>query len=137
MSDSPNPETDVEVGDQQAAEATTHPDNESTEDSTEGVDVQAPDYQEMKDEAPAGGSAEIARFHDLKVSLTAELGKTTVPLEQLLQLGPGSVVELDRAIDSPVELMAQGVPVACGDVVVVDDRFAIRISEVYANHPGQ
>lgn len=137
MSDSPNPETDVEVGDQPSAETNANPEHEAAEESSEGLDVQAPDYQEMKDETVAGGSAEISRFHDLKVSLTAELGKTTVPLEQLLQLGPGSVVELDRAIDSPVELMAQGVPVACGDVVVVDDRFAIRINEVYASHPGQ
>ena len=51
-----------------------------------------------------------------------------------MQLGEGSVIELDRAIDSPVELIAQGVTLATGEVVVVDGCFAIRILNVHANN---
>ena len=111
------------------AEVSPQPDSESD------VDVHAAEYQELHDDSD-GTRVEISRFHDLRVTVAAELGKTSMPLEKLLSLGPGAVVELDRKIDTPVELIAQGVPLACGDVVVVEDRFAIRITQVYDNHPS-
>ena len=50
-----------------------------------------------------------------------------------MDLSEGSVVELDREISEPVELVAQGVPLGNGEVVVVEDRFAIRIIQIYQN----
>ena len=127
----------------EAAVETMAPENETPESTGEStnpddggtVDVHSAEYQELHDDSD-GSRAEISRFHDLRVTVAAELGKTSMPLEKLLSLGPGAVVELDRNIDTPVELIAQGVPLACGDVVVVEDRFAIRITQVYDNHPS-
>lgn len=94
------------------------------------IPVREADFSPVQDE-PAGGPAlPISRFQDVQVVVTAELGKARLPIRKLLQLGAGSVIELDRPVSSPVELIANGVPLASGEVVVVNDCFAIRISEI-------
>lgn len=95
------------------------------------ADVQIPDFQAFQDSNSGQNKNEISRFADIKVLVAAELGRTNLPIERLIELGRGSVVELDRAIDHPVELVAQGIPLASGEVVVVDGHFAVRILEVY------
>ncbi|MFP6764477.1 MAG: FliM/FliN family flagellar motor switch protein, partial [Planctomycetaceae bacterium] len=77
-----------------------------------------------------GGTGTIGRFYEVDVTLWAELGRATLPLGQLVRLAEGSVIELGRPITEPVDLMAQGVRVARGEVVVVDDCFALRIKEI-------
>jgi flagellar motor switch protein FliN/FliY len=82
---------------------------------------------------PANGGAALSSLDHLlnvTVTITAELGRTTRPIGDVLKYGVGSVVELDRTVSEPVELLVQGVPVARGEVVVVDDRFAVRITEI-------
>ena len=83
-------------------------------------------------EALASGAALGSLNHllDVSVRVTAELGRTTMSIGEILKLGPGSVIGLDRAVTEPVELLVQGVPFARGEVVVIDDRFAIRIREI-------
>ncbi len=104
------------------------------ESSQAEVDVREPEFQELTNSAADGAvAADFNRLQDIKISVSAELGKAVVPIQELLQLGPGSVLELDRTIDSPVELVTQGVPLAKGEVVVVNGFFAIRILEVYPN----
>lgn len=76
----------------------------------------------------AGGS--LSRFFDVTVTVSVELGRVTLPIGELVKLGKGSVIELDRDIDQPVDLMAQGVRLARGEVIVVNDRYAIRIDEI-------
>lgn len=110
----------------------TTPTGSGTAASGEGeVEIRTPDFAAVQDEANGNPAAPISRFHDVQVSITAELGRARVPIRELLQLAPGRVIELNRSISSPVELFAHGVPLACGEVVVVQDCFAIRISEVY------
>jgi flagellar motor switch protein FliN/FliY len=67
---------------------------------------------------------------DVTVTVTAELGRVSLTIGDLLKLNTGSVLELDRLVAEPVELMVQGVRLARGEVVVVDDHFAIRIKEI-------
>jgi flagellar motor switch protein FliN/FliY len=67
---------------------------------------------------------------DVTVTLTAELGRTTITLGEVLRLGSGSVVPLDRLVVEPVDITARGVLLARGEVVIVDDRFAVRIKEI-------
>ena len=62
--------------------------------------------------------------------MAAELGRVTLTIGEVLKLGVGSVLELHRSITEPVDLMVQGVRLARGEVVVVDDRFAIRVREI-------
>jgi flagellar motor switch protein FliN/FliY len=78
----------------------------------------------------AGATMPLGFLLDVTVTLTAELGRTTLTLGEVLRLGSGAVVPLDRLVAEPVEITARGVLLARGEVVVVDDRFAVRIKEI-------
>lgn len=67
---------------------------------------------------------------DVPVSLTVELGSCEMPMRDVLQLSTGSVVQLDKTADSPVELRVNRKLVARGEVVVMDDHFGIKITEL-------
>jgi flagellar motor switch protein FliN len=86
--------------------------------------------------AGAAGAMPFGFLMDVTVTLTAELGRTTLTLGDVLRLGSGSVVPLDRLISEPVEISARGVLLARGEVVVVDDRFAVRIKEIIQTRPA-
>jgi flagellar motor switch protein FliN/FliY len=67
---------------------------------------------------------------DVPVSLTIELGSCQLPMKEVLQLSIGSVVQLDKSADAPVELSVNGKLIARGEVVVIEDKFGIKITEV-------
>lgn len=67
---------------------------------------------------------------DVPVSLSVELGTTQLPMKDVLELGEGSVITLDKEADAPVELFINGRLIARGEVVVVEDRFGIKITEL-------
>jgi flagellar motor switch protein FliN/FliY len=67
---------------------------------------------------------------DVSVPITAEIGRTELPLAEILRLGPGSVIELDKSADEPVEILVNGKMLATAEVVVVGDRFGVRILDV-------
>jgi flagellar motor switch protein FliN/FliY len=79
--------------------------------------------------APAG---DLGRLQDVTVELSVEVGRTRMTLGQALALGPGSVVALSRSAREPVDLLVNGKQVARGEVVVIDDDFGLRITEVNA-----
>lgn len=76
----------------------------------------------------AGGSIDI--LLDINISVMAAIGRTEIPVRKLLQLGPGSVLKLDKPIDEPVDLYLRDTKFATGNVVVVDDQFAVRINQI-------
>ena len=80
----------------------------------------------------AAGSGDLERLYDVTVELTVEVGRTRMTLGQALALGPGSVVTLDRLADNPVDLLVNGRPIARGEVVVIDENFGIRVTEIIA-----
>ncbi len=67
---------------------------------------------------------------DVPVHLAVELGSCQMPMREVLQLGAGSVVQLNKAADAPVELFVNDKLVARGEVVVVEDQFGVKITEV-------
>ena len=67
---------------------------------------------------------------DVPVSLSLEVGRARIPIRNLLQLNQGSVVELDRAAGEPLDVFVNGTLVAHGEVVVVNEKFGIRITDV-------
>ena len=69
---------------------------------------------------------------DIPVQLTVELGRTKIPIRNLLQLVQGSVVELDRLAGEPMDVLVNGCLIAQGEVVVVNDKFGIRLTDVIA-----
>jgi flagellar motor switch protein FliN/FliY len=95
-----------------------------------GIGIHTPDFSPLRDSGPAAPDASIQRFLDVSVTVTAELGRITMPIGQLLQLGEGSVVELNHPVTGPIDLVANGVRIARGEVVVVDDCFAIQIKQI-------
>ena len=77
-------------------------------------------------------AADLARLTDVTVELTVEVGRTRMSLGEALALGPGSVVTLDRLADRPVDLLVNGRPIARGEVVVIDEEFGLRVTDVGA-----
>jgi len=67
---------------------------------------------------------------DVPVTLSMEVGRTKVPIRNLLQLNQGSVVELDREAGEPLDVFVNGTLIAHGEVVVVNDKFGIRLTDV-------
>ena len=73
-------------------------------------------------------------LHDVEMEVSAELGRTRMSVRELLCLNPGAIVELDRAAGSPADLLVNGRLIARGEVVVIDENFGIRITEIVS--PG-
>jgi flagellar motor switch protein FliN len=88
------------------------------------------DFAELSASSASGPPAPLDRLLDVTVTVTAELGRVTLPISAVLNLNVNSVLELNRGVAEPVDLMVQGVLLARGEVVVVDDCFAIRIKEI-------
>lgn len=77
-------------------------------------------------------AGELSRLTDVTVELAVEIGRTRMTLGQTLELGPGSVVTLDRQADKPVDLLVNGKVIARGEVVVTGEEFGLRVTEVVA-----
>lgn len=76
----------------------------------------------------ASGAMKV--LYDVEMTLTAEIGRTRLPVRDVLELVPGSILELDRSAGAPADVMVNGRLVARGEVVVVDDEYAVRITEI-------
>jgi flagellar motor switch protein FliN/FliY len=89
-------------------------------------------FQQIQEPAaPAGVSAvDIARVMDVPVQLTAEIGRTRITIKSLLQLSQGSVVELDGLAGQPLDVLINGYLIAQGEVVVVNDKYGIRLTDI-------
>ncbi len=67
---------------------------------------------------------------DIPLELTVEIGRTRLPIRTLLQLGAGSVVELGKLAGEPLDVLANGKPIARGEAVMVNDKFGVRLTDV-------
>ena len=81
-------------------------------------------------DAEGGRDVNLEVILDVPVTLSMEVGRTRIPIRNLLQLNQGSVVELDRAAGEPLDVFVNGTLVAHGEVVVVNDKFGIRLLDV-------
>ena len=81
---------------------------------------------------PTSNSAgnDINMILDIPVQLTVELGRTRVPIKNILQLAPGSVVELEALAGEPMDVLVNGYLIAQGEVVVVNEKFGIRLTDI-------
>ncbi|MEP1744041.1 MAG: flagellar motor switch protein FliN [Kangiellaceae bacterium] len=71
---------------------------------------------------------------DIPVSMSLEVGRTQIPIRNLLQLTQGSVVELDRLAGEPLDVMVNGTLIAHGEVVVINEKYGIRLTDVMSPH---
>ena len=88
------------------------------------------DLPDLTNGAGPGAPGDLSLLGDVALTVTVELGRVRLPLRDLLRLQEGSLVELDRLAGAPVDVLANGTPVARGDVVVVGDELGVRISEL-------
>ncbi len=102
----------------------------------EPVGVHPAQFSEMTTSAPSDAELPLARFLDVTLSATVELGSAMIPIGEVLKLGEGAVLELDREVTEPVDIMVQGVRLARGEVVIVDNNYAVRITEVESGGMG-
>ncbi|HSR64464.1 MAG TPA: flagellar motor switch protein FliN [Xanthomonadaceae bacterium] len=82
------------------------------------------------DAGATGSDLNLDVILDVPVSLSLEVGRARIPIRNLLQLNQGSVVELERAAGEPLDLYVNGTLIAQGEVVVVNDRFGVRLTDV-------
>lgn len=80
----------------------------------------------------AGGGGGIDMLGDVELNVSVELGRTEMLVEDVLKLGSGSVVELDKLAGDPVDVFVNGRLIARGEVLVLNDNFCIRVSEIVA-----
>lgn len=89
-------------------------------------------FQPLQDRSPASAASalDISRVLDVPVQLTAEIGRTRITIKNLLQLSQGSVVELDGLAGQPLDVLINGYLIAQGEVVVVNDKYGIRLTDI-------
>lgn len=93
-----------------------------------GSELVMPPLQAQTGESPV--SLDLAPVLDVPVELTVELGRTTMTIRETLEMGPGSIVALDRMTGEPVDLLVNGQTIAQGEVVAIDEEFGLRITHV-------
>ncbi len=84
----------------------------------------------------AGAPADLGRLSDVPVELAVEIGRTRMTVGATLELRPGSIVVLDRVAGEPVDLLVNGTTIARGEVVVIDEEFALRVTAVLGERAG-
>lgn len=70
------------------------------------------------------------RLYDVEMDVTVRFGKTNMPLRDVVRFGVGSMIELNRTVDEPVELLVNNTPFAHGEVVVIDGYYGVRITDI-------
>jgi flagellar motor switch protein FliN/FliY len=93
--------------------------------------VEDVEYEQLIDlSAPAAPAPDIRMLLDVPLQIAVELGRTRLTIRELLELSQGSILELDRHAGEPVDVLVNGRPLARGEVVVIDEDFGIRITDV-------
>ncbi len=99
--------------------------------TSDNVQETAPVFEEFsKDNVLTNTRNDIDMILDIPVQLTVELGRTKIAIKNLLQLAQGSVVELDGLAGEPMDVLVNGCLIAQGEVVVVNDKFGIRLTDI-------
>ena len=128
-------EDDVATPEDEVADA---PENEVADKASD--DYEAANFQELSDEVD-GGSAVLTAGLDqqdinldvileVPVTISVEIGRTLVQIRDLLRYTQGSVIELDRLVSEPLDVLVNNTLIAHGEVVVVDEQFGIRLTDV-------
>jgi len=88
------------------------------------------EFDTLNENATEGADVSLDMILDVPVTLAMEVGRTRISIRNLLQLNQGSVVELDRAAGEPLDVFVNGTLVAHGEVVVINEKFGIRLTDV-------
>ncbi len=120
-----DPENSGTVDDWSAALA-----EQATADGQQPPAAEKASFQDFTAPGASGQRNDIDFILDIPVQLTVELGRTKIAIRNLLQLAQGSVVELDGMAGEPMDVLVNGCLIAQGEVVVVNDKFGIRLTDI-------
>ena len=98
--------------------------------ATQASDPARAAFDPLVSDATLGADLNLDVILDVSVSLSLEVGRARIPIRNLLQLNQGSVVELERGAGEPLDVFVNGTLIAQGEVVVVNDRFGVRLTDV-------
>ncbi|MCF6353541.1 MAG: flagellar motor switch protein FliN [Candidatus Polarisedimenticolaceae bacterium] len=99
---------------------------------TEPAAAESAQFQKLEPDAAATGNVDVnlESLLDVPITISMEIGRTRINIRNLLQLNQGSVVELDRLAGEPMDVLVNGTLIAQGEVVVVNEKFGIRLTDV-------
>ena len=104
--------------------------NEALETTQTTGDVKKVGFPSFKGTIKEKAENSLDILFDIPMKVVVELGRTVLKIKDILELGPGSIIELDKLSGEPVDILVNGSLVAKGEVVVIDENFAIRVSDV-------
>ena len=107
-------------------------DEQAASKAAEAAEAQPVELDELEADAPMSGEEKrkLDAILDIPVTISMEVGRSNISIRNLLQLNQGSVVELDRVAGEALDVMVNGTLIAHGEVVVVNDKFGIRLTDV-------
>jgi flagellar motor switch protein FliN len=94
------------------------------------TEVSEPDFNELQKTVPGKGTLDMDFILDIPLTLTVELGRCRMLINELLQLGQGSVVELQKIAGEPMDIFVNNRLIARGEVVVVNEKFGVRLTDI-------
>ncbi|MGD8484017.1 MAG: flagellar motor switch protein FliN [Thioalkalispiraceae bacterium] len=115
----------AEAGDAPAAEPA-----DASKASETTLGAQQVNYEELSSSSASNNDVNMDVILDIPVTIAMEVGRTRMPIRNLLQLNQGSVVELTRMAGEPLDVMVNGTLIAHGEVVVVNEKFGIRLTDI-------
>ena len=101
----------------------------------EPVNVQPVQFQTFDETIADINPNNISLLMDVPLQISVELGRTTKKIREILEFGQGSIVELEKLAGEPVDILVNGKPIAKGEVVVIDESFGVRITDIV--HPSK
>jgi len=100
-------------------------------------DVSSPEFAELAPTGSSQGEVPLSMLLDLTIPVTIELGRTKMSVQEILRLGRGSVVQLERLAGEPIDVYVGDRRFAEGEVVVIGEHFGIRITRLVSTLPGE
>ena len=97
--------------------------------------VQSVQYPNLMGNGAAGEAGNINLIMDVSMEMTVELGRTKKQIKEILSMGEGTIIELDKLAGEPVDILVNHKAIAKGEVVVIDENFGVRVTEILA--PGE
>ena len=130
-------QTAAQAGQQQTAAQAGQQQAQRNQAASPGVQQDNVEVQDVELEELGGNGhssqKDISLINDISLELTVRLGKTEMPIKDILDLAPGSVIELDRLAGEAVDLLANGKIIARGEVVVIDENFGFRVTDIISS----
>jgi len=96
-------------------------------------EIQYEQFEETGPAATSAGDVDLSRISPIPMELSVEIGRTEMTVGETLALGVGMIVALDRLAGEPVDLLANGTPIARGEVIVIDDKLGLQITQIIEN----